>query len=234
MVPHAGQKLHHGKGERFMLAEELTEGRMCLSCHSDKQSVLGSSHDLRKDFPEERNRLGMTPATGGPCSSCHLFHRYARAPQPAPLDPLGLCTTCHLSGRPAEAKTLGSVNHPQAHCTDCHNPHDKTFPNYLKAAPQDICITCHLDQAALAGGPHDIRTGSSAWGSMSGVSHDACMACRRREESRVIRRPGCRQLGCRQPGRRNLRPVSRRPRRRAIGQSRQTLVRRTYCRLAAE
>ena len=82
-------KLHHGKSGRFMLADDLTEGRFCIQCHSEKTPVLESLHDLRTNRPEEKNRLGMTPHTGGPCSACHMFHRYARSPEPSALDPGG-------------------------------------------------------------------------------------------------------------------------------------------------
>ncbi|MBK8270961.1 MAG: hypothetical protein IPK83_22695 [Planctomycetes bacterium] len=47
-------KLHHGKGDRFLLARELKDGQMCMQCHSEKNTMLGSSHDLRQKFPNER------------------------------------------------------------------------------------------------------------------------------------------------------------------------------------
>lgn len=180
-------KLHLGKGERFMLAAELTDSEMCISCHAEKRAMLGSSHDLRENFPEEKNRLGMTPQTGGPCSSCHMFHRYARAPETHPLDPQGQCITCHQQDRCAEQVSLGSINHPKARCTDCHNPHELRFPHYLSARPEDVCAKCHVDQVRLAGGPHDWHRSPADpsnqqiadWPAASLQAADRCLACHR-------------------------------------------------------
>lgn len=173
-------KLHHGKGERFLLADDLTDGQMCLRCHSDKQSVVATHHDLRTNFPEERNRLGMTAHTGGPCSSCHLFHRYARAPEASELDPGGgKCITCHQPERPAQTKILGSANHSPIGCTKCHDPHTGQFGQFMHDAPYVVCTQCHTDQAGLGGGPHDVTRASPSWPVASTAIGDRCLACHR-------------------------------------------------------
>ncbi len=172
-------KLHHGFGERFMLAAELTDGQMCINCHSQRSAMLDSPHDLRRDHPQERNRLGMTVADGGPCSACHLFHRYAREPRPTPVDTVGECVTCHSNGQCAEKQQLSSVNHPTLACLDCHNPHEVRFGNYLKSAPEELCTTCHTDKEALRGGPHDMLSDPSGWSSESRDIGDRCLACHR-------------------------------------------------------
>jgi predicted CXXCH cytochrome family protein len=173
-------QLHHGKGERFMLADELTDGGFCIQCHSNKTTVLATSHDLRAKFPEERNRLGMTPSSGGPCSSCHMFHRYARAPESSELDPGGgKCITCHQKGACAESKSLGVANHPKAACVDCHDPHKPELGHYLRAPVSQLCINCHKEYVSLDGGPHDYRSKSEAWPSDSLAANDRCMVCHR-------------------------------------------------------
>lgn len=184
-------KLHEGKGERFMLADDLHGGQICLRCHSQRAEMIGSSHDLRQKFPDERNRLGMTVADGGPCSACHLFHRYAREPEPTRADPKGHCTTCHQQGRCAETKLLGSVNHPHLSCVECHNPHDARHPSYLPLPPQELCAVCHTEQAALAGSSHDAVLNPDAWRNaphLVGLSDalrradkpaDRCLSCHR-------------------------------------------------------
>ncbi len=172
-------KLHHGKGERFLLAQDLAEGEMCLSCHSDRREMLGSSHDLRSNFPKERNRLGMTVATGGPCSACHLFHRYAREFSPTPADRTGKCTTCHNEGKCAEKKALGPINHPNADCIDCHDPHKTNFASFLRAPAQDVCAKCHSQKFDLVGSRHDALAGGSAWPATDRANTDRCLACHR-------------------------------------------------------
>lgn len=173
-------KLHHGKGKRFMLADELHDGAFCLRCHEDRRDLLDSPHDLRRDFPEEKNRLGMTPESGGPCSACHLFHRYARAPEASELDPGGgKCITCHQPERVGQAKVLPPIIHPKARCSECHNPHHPGAGNFLPSKPAEMCAKCHQDQATLAGGLHDVSRSPSAWPAASVEARDACLACHR-------------------------------------------------------
>ena len=170
-------KLHHGKGERFMLAAELTGGEMCISCHSEKRKLLGTSHDLRQNFPNERNRLGMTADTGGPCSSCHMFHRYARAPEPHPYDQFGQCFTCHQKDRCAENRPIQPANHPSRTCTGCHDPHEPRFGCYLRSSPTESCLGCHTEQSGMIGGMHDMRSGGASWPDASMAASETCMAC---------------------------------------------------------
>ncbi len=196
-------KLHHGKGERFMLADDLVNGRFCIRCHQEKTSVLKTSHDLRDKFPDERNRLGMTPASGGPCSSCHMFHRYARPVEESTIDPGGKCITCHQQGRCAEGRVLGSVNHPGIKCVVCHDPHMSDHPAFLHKPPGQVCSTCHTQQSSVAGGPHDLSQSASAWPAESRVIADPCLACHRphgTEDTGLFRMAGSQggaDAGCR-------------------------------------
>lgn len=197
-------KLHHGKDGHFMLAEDLSGGRFCIQCHSEKKPLIGSLHDLRTNHPDEKNRLGMTPESGGPCSACHLFHRYARSPEPSDLDPGGgKCITCHQPGRCAQSKVLGTVNHPGARCVDCHNPHDPTRKNFVRAETKDLCAKCHQDQMQLIDGPHDYRKTGRKWPDDAVAMQDTCFVCHRPhgDEStglfRVAGAAGGNDAGCR-------------------------------------
>lgn len=172
-------KLHHGHGKRFMLADELADGQMCLRCHSQRKILVGTSHDLRVNHPAERNRLGMTPTEGGPCSACHLFHRFARQVTPNDVDPTGQCTSCHQTGQCAEAKLPGTVNHPLLRCTECHNPHEPRFGKFLRGKPEDVCSMCHAEKAKLTGGPHDARSNEDDWCKQDLQASDRCLACHR-------------------------------------------------------
>jgi predicted CXXCH cytochrome family protein len=173
-------RLHHGKGQRFLLADNLAEGQMCLRCHEGRRAVLNTPHDLRQNFPEERDRLGLTAHTGGPCSACHLFHRYARAPEASPVDPGGgKCITCHQPGRVAEGKVLGNVNHPPIGCTKCHNPHTEQNTYFLRNTAYAVCASCHAEQGRLINGPHDMVASSADWPPVAAATHDTCRACHR-------------------------------------------------------
>ncbi len=172
-------KLHHGKGERFLLADDLNNGQMCLHCHSQRSAMLGSPHDLRTNHPQERNRLGLTPEAGGPCSACHLFHRFARTAAPGPHDASGECLTCHSTGRCAERKGIGERPHPGERCIDCHNPHEMRFGSFLAAPSEQLCTTCHADQARVAGSPHDSTANATGWRDAPTTRTDTCLACHR-------------------------------------------------------
>lgn len=172
-------KLHHGEGERFMLARPLVDSQMCIACHEEKRPLFGTEHDLRTTAPTERNRLGMTPMTGGPCSSCHMFHRYARGPETHPLDPRGMCITCHQDGACAGDFAIGGLNHPDVHCTTCHDPHETRFNEFLRKPAGALCSDCHSDKATVFGGAHDLNLGADNWPDASIETGDACLACHR-------------------------------------------------------
>ena len=173
-------RVHGAQSRAFLLVQPLRDSAMCLSCHPDRRNVLGTPHDLRTSCPQERNRLGMTVATGGPCSACHLFHNYARRPEPGPVDRLGLCVTCHADGRCAAKRSLGPINHPpEASCTDCHDPHSRAFGPFLADKPATLCQRCHEQQARLAGSPHDDRRDPTQWPEVSQKAGGGCLACHR-------------------------------------------------------
>lgn len=185
-------KLHHGAGGRFLLAADLADGEMCLSCHEQRRHMLGSPHDLRTNFPQERNRLGLTVSDTGPCSACHLFHRYARTQTPGPGDQPGFCINCHSESGCAKGRPLGAALHPSERCTECHNPHDPQFGHFLKRPGPELCSACHQEQRALIGGPHDARAASDAWCAISDRIGDPCLSCHNPhgdDSYAILRRP---------------------------------------------
>jgi hypothetical protein len=82
---------------------------LCQRCHPGHYAQ-GTPHDLRQSAPQEQNRLGQTVAQGGPCSACHLSHRYAREIIPSPLDPDGYCITCHREAERQGASGASEVD----------------------------------------------------------------------------------------------------------------------------
>ena len=139
-----------------MLADTLEDGKLCERCHTGHYA-RGTPHDLRISAPTARNRAGETTTQGGPCSACHLAHRYARDFEPTPLDPDGRCITCHSSNEPAAAHARQKMDHPQARCLECHNPHDPKNTDFLRAAPAELCLKCHANYSGgLAAGMHPL------------------------------------------------------------------------------
>lgn len=137
-----------------MLAETLEDSRLCQSCH-EGHYAQGTPHDLRLSAPHERNRMGLTAEQGGPCSACHMAHRFAREIVPSPLDPDGYCITCHREYGVAAGHPRASMEHPEAHCLECHNPHDASFGNFLRQPGDALCIRCHAEYG-VAGGSHPL------------------------------------------------------------------------------
>jgi predicted CXXCH cytochrome family protein len=174
-------RMHNAKSHRYILAFGDLDSEVCLRCHSDKRALAGSSHDLRTNFPDETNIHGTTATKGGPCSPCHLFHNYARPAEAYPIDPRGLCVTCHQPDRCAKAKILGPVNHPKEQCVACHDPHNRRLGKYLADAATKLCASCHKDQAGLVRGPHDVTRDQDqqAWPQAAKDTKDTCLACHR-------------------------------------------------------
>ncbi len=137
-----------------MLADTLQDGKFCEHCHPGHYA-RGTAHDLRLSDPQEKNRLGQTVAEGGPCSACHLAHRYAREFEFCERDPGGRCTTCHEVSGCVDMPAVASLDHPVSLCHDCHEAHDPSHGMFLKAPVVELCINCHTDFADDAeGGMH--------------------------------------------------------------------------------
>lgn len=66
-------------------------------------------------------------------------------------------------------------------CASCHNPHanPQRSPAMLRAGPavSSLCVSCHTEEARLAGGEHDIFATPDGWPAEATQSNDLCMAC---------------------------------------------------------
>jgi predicted CXXCH cytochrome family protein len=176
-------KMHAAKTGKYMLVDTLEGSRLCVRCHSDRNLVLATKHDLRQSKPLEKNRLDQTAEQSGPCGACHSFHRYAREPKPGGADPSGRCAACHpasgLTERggltmahpvemaatkvPAAANTAHLKLSPHANdaakraltCGTCHDPHVGGSVGFLRTPKDQLCATCHPERAASLAGKHD-------------------------------------------------------------------------------
>lgn len=170
-------RVHGSKSPMALLAFLPKYGETCGACHPHHDGVFGSSHDLRTNFPDEQNIAGMTPSEYGACSACHLAHRYARDVKPTVSDPAGQCVTCHQPDSCGEARLAEGVQHPETSCTDCHNPHERRFKNYLTAEQVAVCSECHTEQTRLIGGPHDVSANPENWPDVATSPGGVCLSC---------------------------------------------------------
>ncbi|MDF9390919.1 MULTISPECIES: cytochrome c3 family protein [Methylococcus] len=155
--------VHGGKPHTAALVETDRDGELCSHCHKQKQTVVGTDHDLRITAKDEKNALGELPSETGVCGSCHTLHRgkgdrrflfAARKvkPQPGPaMDETpfkrdGLCLNCHQKGGVGGKKVVHHFSHPQK---DLVLRSDQKILPLLgaKEEPEDFggiaCITCH-------------------------------------------------------------------------------------------
>jgi predicted CXXCH cytochrome family protein len=190
---------HNARPGAHLLAFDPAAQDTCAACHADRAGVVGSPHDLRTNHPDVPNVVGITAAEEGACAGCHTAHRDARVSQPTPLDPAGQCANCHQSGGLAEDALLGDVNHPEAACKECHEPHTSQFGDFLRDAPQDLCRSCH-EEYAISGGPHDLQRDPELWPAASQEAADGCLACHRPH--------GNDEVGLLRAGRLEIRPAA--------------------------
>jgi predicted CXXCH cytochrome family protein len=169
-------KVHHAEPDAKLLAFRPKSEDACSACHPGQAGVVGTVHDLRTNFPDDRNLAGDTPRDAGPCSGCHTAHRPARTPVAGPADAQGLCTTCHRADGCAKGKLAGNEGHAGHGCLACHNPHDSGQHGFLAKSPADLCKGCHAELYAVTGGPHDRTRRPGAWPKSSGTQ-GPCEAC---------------------------------------------------------
>lgn len=175
-------RVHHAPVVSNLLSFLPAAEDGCSACHAAQAGVIGTGHDLRAKYPNEKNAVGQTPATGGPCSSCHLAHGSARAAMATEADVAGTCMTCHASGRvggmPAGHPATAD-GHPGTNCIACHDPHEHETGGFLVKPQTVLCRGCHADQFSLAGGPHDPARHADAWAKIPGYSDSdgPCLTC---------------------------------------------------------
>jgi len=132
-----------------LLIQQQQNSTLCLACHTDKQVIADSKHNLLLSAPEEKNLAGQTVAQTGVCSACHLPHKAARQPAPGTPPSEGLCLNCHSPGHVAEKAGLKGAQHPLAlRPAAMKMAKHKALPLFNDLGFQDqdgkmTCATCH-------------------------------------------------------------------------------------------
>ena len=168
----------HDAPRKYQLAFE-TNSVTCSGCHPAQRTVSQSPHDLSGSDADLVNRFGSRVSEHGACAACHGAHGSAFSPVPTAADQTGHCTNCHSNGGVVSAPTLPEHNHPDTACTACHNPHDNAQAHFLKAPPEQMCLSCHEDHTLADNSKHRLVSNSTAWPSESVATNDACLACHR-------------------------------------------------------
>jgi predicted CXXCH cytochrome family protein len=164
-------KIHNNRLKNpLLLIKKDEKSILCLTCHSDKQSVISTKHNLIQSAPREKNLEGKTAKEAGVCSACHLPHRPARKLTGEKDFSTQLCMSCHGKGNVAGKKDFTGSAHP-LNVNPFNNEYthsgvtvvdvDKNklmLPLFNKYGVQDkngkmTCSTCH--------NPHESRTNST-------------------------------------------------------------------------
>lgn len=154
-------KIHNNNFEKKLLLIMKDErSTLCMTCHTDKQYIKDTKHNLIHTAPEEKNLDGKTVAQGGICSACHLPHREARKTGTSGDFITQLCLSCHSKGDVAEEVIPAEYRHPmdinpfkeeslaRGLAVDRAQEEKLTLPLYDKYGLQDkngiiTCTTCH-------------------------------------------------------------------------------------------
>jgi predicted CXXCH cytochrome family protein len=154
-------KVHHNKTQQpSLLITKDEKSAFCLICHSDKQPVADTRHNLLLSGPKEKNLQGSTVAQAGVCSACHLPHKPARDLAATGDFTTRLCVSCHSQGKVAEKAGLTGAQHPlgvrpknkpalplfndfglpdqngRITCTTCHDPHRSAAGPEIRRSPE--------------------------------------------------------------------------------------------------
>ena len=146
-------KPHYAEDKEFLLVEHRGDDSLCTQCHREQSRITGSSHDLRKSAPEEKNILNKQAQETGPCASCHLVHRgvgdfmWARNLETNDSSSAQFCANCHAQGECAEGSLPGDFSHPMG-LPLSENLDPITLPLFDQTGKQNprgtiSCSTCH-------------------------------------------------------------------------------------------
>ncbi len=106
-------KVHNNKIEKQLLLIKKDKGStLCLTCHTDKQYLENTKHNLNHSAPDEKNLEGKTVSEAGICSSCHLPHKAARELKEGDDFTTSICLSCHSKSNIAEETILDDYRHP--------------------------------------------------------------------------------------------------------------------------
>jgi predicted CXXCH cytochrome family protein len=106
-------KVHNNKIERnLLLIKKDEKSTLCLTCHTDKQYLADTKHNLMHTGPDEKNLEGKTVAETGICSACHLPHKAARKLYGRADFTTRICLSCHSKGNIAEKTIPRDTTHP--------------------------------------------------------------------------------------------------------------------------
>lgn len=147
----------------FLRISASHKSKLCVECHKNKKSVLGTDHDLSVTNPESVNQHGENVKHTGVCGQCHSVHNakmelnlWAREPAKVSSAVEKMCLSCHAKGQTAENKIPPKLQHPdhvlvwsnevrEKRITNNPLPNIPVFNENGKRAHVGLisCLSCH-------------------------------------------------------------------------------------------
>ena len=182
----------------FLRISASHNSMLCLECHKNKKSVLGTDHDLSVTNPKTVNQHGDDVKHSGVCGQCHSVHNakmetnlWARTPAKVTSAVEKMCLSCHTKGQAAEDKIPPKLQHPD-HVLVWSNkvrekriagndlPNIPVFDKNGKRAHVGLisCLSCH--------DPHQWQAGKNKPGNGKNLEGDAMSSFLRNSNSELI------------------------------------------------
>ena len=182
----------------FLRITASHNSKLCLECHKNKKSVLGTDHDMAVSQPKSVNHKGQDVKHSGVCGQCHSVHNatmksnlWAREPAKVASAVEQMCLSCHDKGKVAKDKVPPALRHPEditvwsngvreKRLTDHPIPDIPVFDKNGKRAHVGVitCLSCH--------DPHQWQPGKNKPGNGEKREGDAMNSFLRNSNSELI------------------------------------------------
>ena len=182
----------------FLRITASHKSSLCVECHKDKKTVIGTDHDMALSHPETRNINGEDVNHSGTCGQCHSVHNasmdinlWAREPAKVASAVEKMCLSCHAKGKVAENKVPPALRHPdhirvwsnavrEKRITNNPLPNIPVFDKKGRRAHVGLitCLSCH--------NPHQWKPGKKVAGDGKEHEGDAMSSFLRNANTELI------------------------------------------------
>ena len=198
-VSKAGDVTKEGDASNsFLRISASHNSKLCIECHKNKKSVLGTDHDMSVTNSKAVNQHGDDVKHSGVCGQCHSVHNakmetnlWAREPAKVASTIEKMCLSCHAKGQAGQSKIPPKLQHPDHVLVWSNNirkkritknvlPDIPVFDKSGKRAHVGIitCLSCH--------DPHQWQPGSKKPGDGKKHEGDAMNSFLRNKNSELI------------------------------------------------
>jgi predicted CXXCH cytochrome family protein len=142
---------HNGTQDNHLLVHENRGDSLCITCHTSKELIYRTRHDIAELHPDEKNSAGAKASEKGTCSACHFMHKgagpkmWSRELTDGSMQ--GLCDSCHNENGMAKDALTGDITHPVDTPLPVGMP-SGTLPLFSKNGKKGdggevTCASCH-------------------------------------------------------------------------------------------